>query len=178
MKTNKPKVQKKVAKKAGKKELAKTLADRFFQVMNEFGKEAEKMGLDIGKVGLSAVKKLTSKLSGEKSTKKASTRNAKDAKKAIVEHIKPAKKAVKKAVEARPKETVEARPKETAVKNDGKVNPPIRNAAPKARAAAQSVKVIPILTEENAAKAIAKKAPVKKTAKTPQKPKADEDVKS
>ncbi len=170
MKTNKPKMQKKVAKKAGKKELAKTLADRFLQVLNEFEQEAEKMGADLNKVGLSAIKKLSSKLSGEKSVKKTAARDAKEAKKAIVENKKPAKKADAGKVKGTKEVPVQ--------KNDKEVNHTLRNTLPKARPAAQSVKVVPILTEENAARAIAKKAPVKKTTRTPKTQKSDNDVKS
>jgi hypothetical protein len=170
MKTNKPKVQKKVAKKAGKKELTKTLTERFLHLMNELGQEAEKIGVDISKVGLSAVKKLSVKLSGEKLAKKAAGHDAKSAKKAVVNHIKPAKKVVS--------DEVKASKKAPAVKKDKKIENTVKKAVAKARPAAQSVKVVPILTEENAANALAKKPVVKRPAKAPRKARTDTDANS
>lgn len=170
MKTNKPKVHKKDAKKAGKKELSKTLTERFLQLMKEIGQEAEKNGVDINKVGLSAIKKLSAKLSGDKSAKKAVPQPEKKAKKAVNNNAKPTKKAVADEVRV-PKKTTE-------VATDTKTEKTVKKAVTKGRPAAQSVKVVPILSEENAAKALAKKTVVKKTTRAPRKTKTDEDVPS
>jgi hypothetical protein len=125
MKTDKPKVQKKVAKKAAKKEIAKSLTDRFMEHMTELGHEAEKIGVDIKKVGLSVVKKLTGKFSNDKSGKNG-----------------------------------------TVAKKDKKIQKVVKKAVVKARPVAQSVKVIPIVTEEKVADAITKKPVVEKPVHT------------
>jgi membrane glycosyltransferase len=170
MKTNKPKVHKKDAKKAGKKELSKTLTDRFLQLMKEMGQEAEKSGVDIIKVGLSAIKKLSAKLSVGKPAKKKVVLQEKQAKKAVINDLKTMKKAVAGEAKVAKKKPEIAR--ETITENT------VKKAVTKARPAAQSVKVTPILSEENAVKALAKKTAVKKTTKAPRKTKTDEDVTS
>ncbi|MEJ5963177.1 hypothetical protein [Pedobacter immunditicola] len=183
MKTNKPKVHKKDAKKAGKKELAKTLTERFLQLMKEMGQEAEKIGLDINKVGVSAIKKLSAKLTGEKSPKKTVVHPEKQFKKAVDNNGKPRKKAIADEVKFTKKavvDEVKVAKKTPEVTKDTKTVSPVRKAVSKGRPAAQSVKVVPILSEENAAKALAKKTPVKKTTRAPRKTKTktDEDVTS
>jgi len=170
MKTNKPKVHKKDAKKAGKKELSKTLTERFLQLMKEMGQEAEKNGVDINKVGLSAIKKLSAKLSGKKPEKKTKVIREKEAKKAVVNKV----KAVKKTVA----DEVKVAKKTPEFDRDTKTANAVKKAMTKGRPAAQSVKVVPILSEENAAKALAKKTAVKKPARAPRKTKTDEDVSS
>jgi len=174
MKTNKPKVHKKDAKKAGKKELSKTLTDRFLQLMKELGQEAEKIGVNINKVGLSSIKKLSAKLSGEKAAKKTVAHPEKKATKNIKNNVKPTKKAVV--------DEVKITKKTAQVDNDTKAADAVRKAEAlkkamiKGRPAAQSVKVVPILSEENAAKALAKRTVVKKPNRAPRKTKTDEDV--
>jgi hypothetical protein len=96
MKTNQPKVQKKVAKKAAKKEMAKTLTERFLEAMTQLGQEAEKIGVDISKVGHAVVKKLSDKFAGDKALKKsAAVKGAKVGKKKV-------KELKKSAINAKP----------------------------------------------------------------------------
>ncbi len=123
MKTNQPKVQKNVAKKAAKKEMAKTLTVRFLETMSQLGEEAEKLGVNISSIGHSVVKKLSDKFAGEKALKKS----------AAAKGVKGDKKKVKG----------------------------LKKTAAKAQRTTQSVKVIPIVTEEKVANAIQKRASAK-----------------
>ena len=168
MKTNKPKVHKKDAKKAEKKELSKTLKDKFLQLMKEMGQEAEKNGIDINKVGLSALKKISAKLSEEKPSKKSEAHKGKQDKKMDNSHAKPIGKTVA--------DEVKITKKTPEVASGTKAADALRKVVIKGRPAAQSVKVVPILSEENAAKALSKKTVVKKTTRAPRKTKTDEDV--
>jgi hypothetical protein len=168
MKTNKPKVQKKLAKKAGKKELVKTLTEKFLELMKELGQDAEKIGVDIKKVGSTAVKKLSAKFSIDAAAKKG-----------IINHVKPNKKAnandkivTKKAAV----NDVKPNKKSAAVKAEKKIEKVVKRAVTKAIPVAQSVKVVPIVTEEKVANAIAKKPVAKKPVRATRKPKTEKDT--
>ncbi|MFP5079813.1 hypothetical protein [Pedobacter sp. JCM 36344] len=143
MKVNKPKAQKKDAKKAAKKELENNLSSKIFEVLKHFGQDAEKVGKDIELVSKFIVKKVSKKFKDVKSVVAA------------------------KIEEATAKPVVET--KSTAVKKDAvkvskTVKKAVEKAVKKAKPVTQSVRVATIATEKRAAKAIAK--PLKEAVKT------------
>ncbi|ALL07428.1 hypothetical protein AQ505_19195 [Pedobacter sp. PACM 27299] len=61
MKGKKSRVEKKVAKSAAKKQLEKSLSEKFFEVVKHLGHDAEKIGDDIAKASKVVAKKLSTK---------------------------------------------------------------------------------------------------------------------
>ena len=137
MKTDNPKVQKKVAKKAAKKELELNLTQKFFEAITHLGHDAEKIGADVAKAAKSVAAKLSKKFTEatQKTEKKA-------AKVKLVE-----KNAFEKTKDI----------KMTTVKGAKKAQKEVEKAVAKAKPVVNSIKVAPIATEEKAADLIAPK---------------------
>jgi len=139
MKTNKPKAQKKGAKKAAKKEFENTLSSKIFEAVKHFGQDAEKFAKDIELVSKFLAKKLSKKFE--------------EAKGDVVTKVEDL--AAKPAVEERISAV-----KKSAVKVSKTAKKAVETAVKKAKPVVNSVKVAAIGTEEKAAQVIAK--PVKK----------------
>lgn len=95
MKTDKPKVQKKLTKKAVKKELEGSLTQKFSEAVTHLGHDAEKIGNELAKAAKDVAAKLARKL--KSSDKNADGKPAKD-EKLQLKGSKKAKKEVNKAV--------------------------------------------------------------------------------
>ena len=104
MKTSKPKVQKKEAKKVAKKELEKSLTAKFLEAVKHLGHDAEKIGKDIEIAGKFVAKKLSKKFSASKDVIKKEVDQAPEK---VSKGVKNAKKVVEKAV-AKAKPTMQS----------------------------------------------------------------------
>jgi predicted house-cleaning noncanonical NTP pyrophosphatase (MazG superfamily) len=139
MKTNKPKAQKKDARKAAKKEFETSLSSKIFEAVKHFGQDAEKFAKDIELVSKFLAKKLSKKFEEAKAD------------------------AVTKVGDVASKPTVKepiAAVKKSAVKVSKTAKKAVETAVKKAKPVVNSVKVAAIGTEEKAAQVIAK--PIKK----------------
>ena len=137
MKANKPKAQKKDAKKVAKKELERSLTSKILEVVKHFGQDAERVGKDVELVSKFLVKKLSKKFKDVKSAMETSVDES------------PIPAIVEEKVAAVKKSTVKV--SKTAKKV-------VEQASKKAKPVVQSVKMAAIATEEKAAEAIAKPA--------------------
>ncbi|WP_432708924.1 hypothetical protein [Pedobacter sp.] len=152
-------MQKKVAKKAVKRDLEKTLRKRFLEVISQLGLDAEKVGDDISKTGKKIAKKLA------KSVKKV--------KQTVGLEETPKVKKDKRLPNTQKEKTDVNQDKWTTKPEDA--GKPVKakrgrrrvenvdGVVPKAKPIAQSVKVTPISSEAHVKKALTKNGPANTT---------------